>query len=258
MSAECPTCGREQDAGLLCHACTSLLERDLGDVPAIVAELDITLSKQARIGNGAPGGLARERMPMHEGARLAADYLQNTLTTWARDVSDTAGWVWVASNLPPSDQSARALLALIDHIRRHPAVVELVDEVADAIKQARRVVDRPADRQYLGKCLAEFEGVECTEEIWARPGADEVACKVCGITHEVGERRAWLLNEAKDVICTVKEASSYIGEIGHIKVTEASIRGYLHRGRIAYRTGTMIRMGDLLQVVLDDGERKSA
>jgi hypothetical protein len=45
------------------------------------------------------------------------------------------------------------------------------------------------------------------------------------------------------MLCTVKEASRYVGEIGHIRVTEASIRGYLHRGRLAYRAGTMIRLG---------------
>ena len=258
MTATCPVCQREQIEGLLCHGCCSFLERELGDVPAIVEELDLTLSKQARIGGGAPAGLARERMPMHEGARLAADYLQNTLTTWARDVAETSGWVWVASTMPPSAQSAAVLLHHINTIRRHAAVAELLDECIDAIRQARRTVDRPLDRQYLGKCLAEFEGVECAEEIWARPGAEEVACKVCGITHDVADRRAWLLDKAEDMLVTVREASRYMGEVGRITVTEASIRGYIHRGRIGYRSGNTIRLGDLLAVVVDDGERKSA
>lgn len=259
MTATCPVCGAEQGAGLLCSNCTDRLEHDLGDVAAIVGELDTTISKQSRIGAGGKGGLARERMPLNVGAMQVADDLQNTLTTWARDVSEGNGWVWVASERPPSVQSAGALLVLIDAIRKHPAVEELVDEITEAIRRARQIVDRPADRQYLGVCLAEFESVTCTEEIWARPGAAEVTCKVCGITHEVGERRAWLLRQAKDLLCSVKEASQYIGEVGHIRVTEASIRGYVHRGRLAYRTGgTMIRLGDLLTVVMDEGERRTA
>lgn len=260
MNATCPVCLRDQDAGLLCHACTSALERDLGDVPAIVAELDVTLSKQARIGSGGSAGLARERMPMHEGARLAGDYLQNTLTTWARDVS---GERWHPDDAFNATTGAAALLLLrIKDVRSHAAVVELVDEVTDAIRQARHAVDRPADRQYLGVCLSEFEGVTCTEEIWARPGADEVTCKVCGITHEVAERRAWLLNKAKDMIVTPLDASKYLGEIGHITVGHQRIRNYLDRGRIPKRPSAdgalRFRLGDLLAVILDDGEKRSA
>jgi transposase len=87
-----------------------------------------------------------------------------------------------------------------------------------------------------------------------------VQCKVCGSEHEVGERRAWLLERARDMIVTVREASQYLGEVGGIKVSQASIRGYLHRGKLAYRPGVEngIRLGDLLSVVLDESERKSA
>jgi hypothetical protein len=85
---------------------------------------------------------------------------------------------------------------------------------------------------------------------------------VCSTEWEIAERRAWLLKRAEDMIVTVKEASQYLGEIGRIHVTEARIRGYLHRGqRLAYRVpveAKRFRLGDLLAVVLDEGERKSA
>lgn len=259
MTAQCPVCFAEQAAGLLCSNCTDRLEHDLGDVAAIVSELDVTISKQARIGAGSKGGLARERMPLNVGAMQVADDLQNTMTTWARDVAGANASV-NPYDVDPTKLAAGVLLCYIDAIRKHAAVDELVDEITEAIRRARQVVDRPADRQYLGTCLAEFEGVTCTEEIWARPGAKEVTCRVCGVCHEVAERRAWLLKRAEDMLCTVKEASSYLGEVGDIRVTEASIRGYLHRGkRLAYRPGTnLIRLGDLLAVVLDDSERKAS
>jgi hypothetical protein len=261
MTAVCPSCGCEQGAGLLCASETDRLERDLGDVAAIVAELDITLSKQARIGNATgPGGLARERTPINVGAMNAADDLQNTLTTWARDVKPAWG---LLSYGHPSMVAARILLAEIPAIRRHPAVEELVDEITDSIAQARRVVDRPADRIYLGQCLMETsddEGriVTCLEEIWARSGASETTCKVCGTEHPVRERRAWLLKKCEDYLFTVKDASEMLGEVGRITVTQASIRGYIHRGKIGYRSGNLIRLGDLLAVVVDDGERRTA
>ncbi len=260
MTATCPVCQCEQAEGLLCHADTTHLERELGDVAAIVSELDVTLSKQARIGNAGPSGLARERTPINVGAMTVADDLQNTLTTWARDLQPEA---WAGYPAPPSVTASRILLFHIDAIRRHPAVVELFDEVTDAIAQARRAVDRPADREYLSQCMVETpdgEGrmVTCLAELYARKGASEVTCKVCGITHDVTERRVAMLKRARDMLFTVKEAAQMMGDVGGIRVTEASIRGYVHRGRIGYHTGTLIRLGDLLAVVVDEGERRTA
>jgi hypothetical protein len=263
----CPSCGCEQGAGLLCAADTARLERDLGDVAAIVADLDVTLSKQAKIGTASgPGGLARERSPLNVGAMNVAGDLANTLLTWSRDVSGESWWPTEAQFMVAggrTNAAAAYLLSRVDEIRRHPAVNELVDEISDAIAQARRVVDRPADRIYLGQCMVETpddEGrlVTCLEEIWARPGASETTCKVCGTEHPVRERRAWLLKKAEDYLYTVKDASEMLGEVGHITVTQARIRGYIHRGKIGYRSGKLIRLGDLLEVLVDDSERRTA
>lgn len=257
MTATCPVCGAEQHESLLCHACTTTLERALGDVPSIVADLDVTVSRMSRIGTSGKGGLASEKTPIHLGAVQVADDLANTLTTWARDVSPDERWP--IGDRHPANFSAAILLGMIDLIRRHPAVNELFDEITDAIKQARRVVDRPADRVYLGVCHYIEAEVECFEEVYAAPGADETRCRTCGITHEVAERRAWLLKRAEDMLFTVAQAAQMMGEVGSIRVTEASIRGYIHRGRIGYKPpGKLIRLGDLLTVLVDEGERRSA
>jgi hypothetical protein len=267
MNAVCPVCGCGSVDSLLCHADTSALERELGDVAAIVAELDVTLSKQARIGNASgPSGLARERTPVNWSSSDPRWVLGNVLSTWARDVS---GETWRPTQTEAmvrggaTKSAARFLLSEVPLIRRHPAVEELVDQITDAVRLARRTVDRPTDRQYLGTCLMENRDdhghmVTCLEEVWARPGASEVQCKVCGTDHPVVERRAWLLKKAEDMLCTVREASSYMGEVGHIMVTQSAIRGYIHRGKIGYRSGNLIRLGDLLAVVVDEGERRTA
>lgn len=270
----CPAdCGAESPDGLLCARCTTALERELGDVPAIVADLDVTISRQARIGSGGKGGLASERTPVHLGAIEAADVLTNTLTTWAREINPECAGVWqllAGRGLAktPADAAARALLACIAPIRRHPAAAELCDEVTDAIRQARRAVDRPADRVYLGICHYIEAEVECLEEVYASPGASEARCKVCGITHEVAERRAWLLGRAEDTICTVREAAQMLGEIGHIPVTEQRIRRYIERKRIPLhripdnrskditKMADALRLGDLTAVVLEDEAKR--
>lgn len=237
----CPVCGCEQPDGLLCHDDTLRLEQALGDVRSIVEDLDIALSKQARIGTPGKGGLARERSPINLGAMEAADTLGNVLTTWIRDVRpDTDNW----RHLFPltTVHAARLLLSSINAIRKHPAVAELVDEITDAVEQARRAVDRPADRQYLGQCMAAFpdedgQDVTCYAEIWAREGAHEVTCRVCGIEHPVAERRKWLMERAAEMVVTAKEASRYLSDVGQLDVSETSIRNWVGRRKVLLRPG---------------------
>jgi DNA-directed RNA polymerase subunit RPC12/RpoP len=266
----------------------------VGDVPAIVEDLDITLSRQARIGGGGKVGKggAHEKTPIHVGVMRAADDLANTLITWARDISGETWWptedrlmvarakaqpfvgpfhdqcrhrscermrvCWVEPAPSVVLQAAHLLLSEIPSIRKHPAASEILDEITDAVRQARHVVDRPADRQFLGPCCGEHKGVTCKADLSAPSGADVARCKVCGHKVDVAERRAWLLKQAEDRLFKVGEAARMMGQVGGIRVTEASIRGYIHRRRIAYHTGRMIRLGDLLAVVLDENERRSA
>jgi hypothetical protein len=304
--ATCPCgCGTRQDAGLLSAACTEKLERLLAEVSGLVRELDVTLSRQAKIGGAGKSGKgwAHEKLPLNLGAVEAADNLGNVLTTWARDVSghqwshsvgairvyrnpasryrgplcfghcwhESCGWMTTFDNLPvdpPAMQAATQLLATIDAIRRHPAVNELLDEITDAVQQARRAIDRPSERVYVGPCLVPVEdpenvgGVkECPEDLYARPDAAQAVCRACGITHDVAERRAWLLNQSADMLFTVREAARMIGNNGGIPVTEASIRGYIHRATnpLAYRPGTkLIRLGDLLDILIRQRTEKAA
>lgn len=257
MSGKCPVCECEQAESLLCHNDTSRLERELGDVAAIVGELDITLSKQARIGVAGAPGLARERTPINVGAMMAADNLGNVLTTWARDLS---GDRWSAASYPGEGTrwAAWSLLRHIPEIRRHPVVTDLVDEITDAIKQARQIIDRPADKQYLGQCLVptpdeEGRDVTCLEDVYASPTASHARCKVCGMTHDVSERRKALLDKAEDRLFTVVEAAQIIGSYGELRITESTIRNYISGGKIVYhgkvKGASVIRMGDLMDVI---------
>lgn len=257
-SSTCPACDGPQVDGLLCEgvyangrdtSCTHYLRRDLIAAADLPADLDIATSRQARIGGGKAGkGSAHERWPYNPDAVVAADRLRNALTTWARDVA------------PAEDgDPAAVLLAHVNDIRKHPAAAELVSDIGDAVRRARWAIDRPAERLYLGTCLYEEDGLTCHAEIWASMDAESVVCTQCEITHEVSERRRWLLAQAADLICTVREASSYLGEVGGIPVTQASIKGYLHRKRLAYRPGSsMIRLGDLLAILVDETGRRSA
>jgi hypothetical protein len=254
-SATCPICDAPQVHGLTCHACTTRLEQEIGDVPAIVNELDVTLSRQARIGAGGKAGSpAHERWAYSPGASAALDDLTNTLTTWARDLDPTAD-----GKGHPASVAARVLLSRINDVRAHDAAAELDDEIREAIRQARRAVDRPADRQFVGPCLHDEAGVVCEQDLYAQPGAEFVRCKVCGTDHDVADRRVWLLGQAGDMLFTVREAAQMVGSFGGRNVAESTIRGYVSKGLLGYhgklRGSSAIKLAELLTVIVSEAAK---
>jgi hypothetical protein len=237
VSGQCPSCGAVQSQAWLCSDCCAAIETMLAAAPALIEQLGIAISKQAKIGGGgkAGKGSVHERSPINFGALAVRDALLVELALWGDD---------------------------INVIRRHVQAADIASGIGKAVKNAYRVIDRAQDRKYLGKCNHKVGGLNCPEELWVRPNARDVRCKSCQYEHNVADRRLDMLEMAEDMLVTAKEASTYLGEIGGITVTESSIRGYLHRGqKLAYRApieAKRFRLGDLLSVVLDESERKSA
>jgi LSD1 subclass zinc finger protein len=233
MSTPCPSCGCSTPDGTLCSEDTAALAAMLAAVPQLLEQLDVAICRQAKTTSGgkAGKGTAHLKSPVNWGVAAVRDALLFELALWGTDV-----------------------LA----IRKRPDAGRAVSGIGRAIKDSFRAIDRAQDRQYLGTCFAEEDQAVCHAELWAKPGAHQVKCSQCETTHDVGERRQWLLDQAADMLCTAREASRYLGVFGGVSITEARIRGYIHRGRVIYHAGTRFRLGDLLAVVIDEGERKSA
>jgi hypothetical protein len=207
----------------------------LAAVPQLIEQLDVAISKQAKVGGGgkAGKGSAHLRSPINFGAMQVRDDLEAQAAVWGS--------------------------LTVEELRRDRNIASGVGGLGRAVKAAFRAIDRAQDRIYLSQCLYEEDGATCHAELWARPGATTATCTQCEVTHDVAERRAFLLQRAANQLFTVKEASEVLGEIGGIPVTQASIRGYLHRKRLSYRPGgTLIRLGDLLELVVEESGRRSA
>jgi hypothetical protein len=164
MTACCPYCGREERTALLCLGCTATLRYELSDVPTLLAELDVTISRQSHIQAGAiiqarpataedetvASGLVHERIPIHMGAVQAADDLAQALTSWAYRVT---GHQYGRTHTAPTAPAAAALRDHSNDIRKRADVVELFDGVIDAIRHARSTVDHPNQRTItVGPC----------------------------------------------------------------------------------------------------------
>lgn len=243
----CPCCLAPQDQGLACATCTGRIEQELRAIPELVRELDVTLSKQDRIGtSGKSGkGTAHLKAPVNLGALQARAYLYDILIPWA----------YALGGNPPVDSThaASVILYHIDAVRWHQQVGLLLEQLTTATRQARQVIDRPAERRYLGQCavpLAEFTEEErpCDGELYARPDATDVRCPACAITHDVADRRTWLLQQAADMQFTVRGAAQLIGSHHGRPVTEDRIRGYIRRDKLTLTDGTF-RLGALLDLI---------
>jgi hypothetical protein len=237
VSGECPSCGAQQSMAWLCTDCCAAVETMLAAVPFLLEQLEVAVSKQAKIGSGgkAGKGSAHERSIVNWGAVEVRDALLIQVALWGGD---------------------------INAIRKHVQAAEIARDIGKAVKNAYGAIDRMADRKYLGKCNHKLGGLNCPEELWVRPNAKEIRCPSCRYEHNVANRRLDMLEMAEDMIVTPREAAQYIGEVGGIKVGHQRIRNYLDRKRIPVRPSPddvqRLRLGDLLEVLRGDTARHDA
>ncbi|MEU8270146.1 hypothetical protein AB0B89_23680 [Sphaerisporangium sp. NPDC049002] len=287
MSLPCPvpSCDRVMPGNLrVCRACSGRLLRDLDDVPALAADLDIALTRQARFGEDG-GGLSlapddvdpeigltvrRSQLPWDQRARDATDILKSALVGWHRILSEGAPTVfgptcvdcahpsceWTDLGRTPPDTLTGLSRWLLRHrvrLFRHPAVDEAVDELTDAVRHARRTIDRPPGTWYAGPCAADTDDGECTADLYARHGADTIRCHTCGARHDTHLRQAWLLRQAADHLATATEAARALHAY-YPDLTPSKVRGMAFRGRILARGRDdrgrpLYRVGDVIDLL---------
>ena len=237
----CVVCGRPvADQAYLCDRETRMLAVDLAEVSGLEPELDVTLSRQDRVGESGGGGVtkrAEEPLPYSAVASEAGYILTNTLTTWARHVAEERGGpgpgegpdgprcatpcqhvscaailaAAEAVRAPAATTAARWLLGPGRHLewlRHRPEAGEAYDEITSAVGMVRLVIDRHGSRLYAGPCNTPGEdGQVCEADLETRPGARLIRCRTCGAEHDAQHRRDWLLQSAERQLLTATELS---------------------------------------------------
>ena len=251
MTLPCPvpTCDRVMPGNhRVCRACSAHLLRDLADIPSLGINLEISYARQSRIGDRSASRRKETPIPWVQEAREAGDVLKSALVGWHRTLAQGAPLVsgplcptddcqhpsceWAhLRRTPPADTLTGLSRWLLRHrarLLRHPAVEEAVDEICDAVAQARGVVDRPADRIYAGPCD------QCDRDLYAQLGSSIVAC-ACGAIYGVGVRRDWMLGEVREMLGTAAWVALAATALGY-QVASATIREWKRRGRITPRS----------------------
>lgn len=242
MSLPCPVrrCDRVMPGNrYVCRACADGLRDALAGVPALVAELDITRTRQARLGDDHTRH-RRDGLPYDERAAEAAQALHQTLARWCRELAPERPVPRAEADM------ARWLLRHRAKLLRHPAAAEAVQELAGVVERARAAIDRAPDRIYAGPCA------QCQRDLYARLDTTIVSC-VCGAAYGIQARREWMLGEVRQMLGNASWVAAVVAVFGE-EVTPAAVRGMANRQRITARGRDIMghpiyRVGDVLDVL---------
>ncbi|MGX6508273.1 hypothetical protein [Rhodococcus sp. SJ-2] len=185
----------------------------LDQIPPLIEDLTIALTRQDRITTGGPrvrSGSDEQPLPIGIAAMDASDLLHDTLTGWVRLVCDVRAYGY------PGDSTLTLTRWLKTHIialALTPGAEESLDEIQHAIRKARQAVDKPREKD------RDVNPIDVLEATFVRLNAAGIA-KLAG---ELGphyrglnERRVATLLKAKaiTVIDTVDGLDLYrVGDV---------------------------------------------
>ncbi|WP_395705132.1 hypothetical protein [Rhodococcus ruber] len=257
MTPECEVCGRPSaDSIAYCYRCADSFRSELMHVPSLVSDLDIARDRLDRLTRPQPGGKSSEtglpirldRKGRPADFRRLLERLAHTIGTWAALVAEEAGLAFDLREAP------RGLEQLVlnnraGHSHRHdpaelivhpirdvelaavwlahqpralrgvPTVVDMHDEVTDAVADVRRAVDHLPVRVYKGTCpyrWTDWDGEihVCGADLYVEKGEDWIRCPRCGVMHEIRHLERDVLGELEDRVYTLAELLGLMRELG--------------------------------------------
>jgi hypothetical protein len=257
-------CGREvPDAAFVCPPCgtttTRLLESVQDElipgppartIPGLATDLDTAITRETNFGTG---GSASGEAPVlfNTSASEARTVLIGTLATWTALIAEQRG-------LPHPAYLLRDLAAFLEHqitwLRAQAAGAEALEEITAALRNATRVIDRPADRKYAGPCTTDG----CDGEFIAYDQARLARCRDCAAHVELTARQTELLEQANDMLLTAPQLEKALGGLG-TEVRAKRIHEWCARDRLTNR-GTpdrpVYRVGDVRHLAALAAARK--
>jgi hypothetical protein len=237
MSAQtCDHCSKPTTGAKLCGKCTKTLAIALVNIAAYHEDLMTVEAKATRYTDGtAVRGSVGKEQPLPVDGRfldVTGDGTElrwgvwNSITTWCRILMEESprllepvceraclhiSCAAVRRRRWPAQGTVRSMVVYFDRQFRYVIqaewAAEFLDEMLFNERQLRRMVDRPADRWYAGKCSIGTKEVFCTAELYALEGNATVTCPACAYEHDVTARRDFLLREARDYLVTATEAA---------------------------------------------------
>lgn len=284
MQNRCTTCPRPiPDTAYGCPDCGADLAQRLDQLAGFLPEIETTVARLDRIGSGGPRAAGAEiPLPYRPEAADKAAAIRGELTTWTRDVETESGRELRGGSSPAL---ARYLASAVGWARYRQSWPEFHAALRPLFGSVLHLVDRPAEKVYLGPCNTRTEdggcpvdctchagphyacsepggcgsagcgrgGELCTADVYAKPGAKLGVCRACGAEHDVAESRKWLLGMLADQLFLASELSGILQRQG-VKVGYSTITMYARQRRFLPRAQdgrmrSLYRLGDVVAVV---------
>lgn len=218
---DCSTCDKPcPDTITICSACEARLVGWLREVPWLLDELEVTITRQDRVVEKQPGKSNEKPMMFNDRASTARLSLLAGLGSFAR----VYGWSGARLADP-----AGYLLTRMHVIRMSDDAGMVYRDVDAAVRAAKQAIDRPADKVFAGPCNTEYRGLGgtaiCSADLYAREGKATVRCRECGAEHDVQARREWMLKEVRNYEADAGLMASILTGLG-FKIDSSTIRKY--------------------------------
>jgi hypothetical protein len=221
----CGICEAETPSTItLCHNHTTRLEQHLAEVDSVWDDLRITVARLDHTGPTVGGGTSGPRDQVNWDASEKATQLARVLTGWAEVYGHPT---------PDPIRASRILFTGLRDIRKQDWAADLLDELQDAMRDARNAMDRPQARVFAGMCPTSHEGKVCGTPLYARQGSLAVNCRTCGAQWDVTDWRARALIAAGLHHGTPAEVSRMLTDpITGDALPSGTIRQWINRGKL--------------------------
>jgi hypothetical protein len=233
VSLTCGNCDAAlTDQAVICHACTGRLVADLGSTPDLLAELDTTITRQARITSPAKGN-GDKPLPYDVGASIAASNLRTALHGWARMLHEETSTPYPAGNAAVPAWLARHA----NTVRFQEWAAEMAHDVKTVVDKGWCSIDRPEERYYAGPCGNQVNDPAgyyvCPTVLWVKLDTSRATCRTCGGTWDVAERREQLIQAARDQWLPAGQVASLASLVTRSRVTAAVVADLAASGYIS-------------------------
>lgn len=276
--AACTACTQPAPDSTICRNCQDQAAHHLRQIPWLVEQLTITLTRQHRLGDRNGPRSTETPVVFHEAASTDLTILRELLTRWAGIVSGhrgvtidvpvqtvrlADGTTATTAAAPPIAELSRWLLRWNGAAAQHPEAADYLTELTHATRDAQRTIDRAPDLRCLGPC--DIDG--CEAWLYVPVHADIARCPSpdCDAEYRVEDRRAWLLEQSVDQLRTAAQLSRELPWIAGIAIDRKRINRWSSDGRITrYLPGpddakaTRFRIGEVIDLARTEAVEAAA
>lgn len=222
---------------------------------SLLDELDTTICRDDKVGGASIGIVTRSgdsSLVFNEKASDAKSSLCNAVVGWTRVFAEENPHLQF--NVTTIEAAARWIAAFPNLLAGHSAAVEMHDDIRVHVLAARRCIDRPPLRLYVGVCggFDEELGKDCEVELFVAAGQREVACKACATVHGVEDRQRDLLLKLRGKVAPAAEVAEALVFFGR-KLNVKTLRTWISRGRLTNHSGEgeepTVQVGDVLKLI---------